>query len=344
MRILLTADPFIPVPPTQYGGIERVIHMLIDGYVDAGHEVHLLAHPDSHHEKLSSLHAWPESDTQRGRQTLRSALRLRAVTHQIQPDIVHSFSRLQTLMGIRWSRHRPRILQCYQREISPRTTGTFAKLFPASRLQFSACGAHMLNPAWPHRNRWHAVHNCTDTNQLQWRENATSGHFVFLGRIEPIKGIEEAIALAKQTRTPLHIAGNVEPAFEAFFQDRVKPHIDGETIRYLGPVNDEGKRKLFNGAKAFLMLIQWEEPFGIVMAEALACGVPILALNRGSVPEIVIDGKNGFRADTLTELIEKSKGLDAVEPTDCRKDAEDRFSVRVISQAYLHLFNTAFTP
>ena len=335
MKILLTADPFIPVPPVKYGGIERVIHMLIDGYVQSGHEVFLLAHKDSDHAQLTHRFAWPHEQPKRI-QNLKNALTLRKVVKKVKPDVIHSFCRLQYLLTIRWA-STAFILQCYQREISLRTTSLASRIFPAHRLQFSACGAHMINPQWPHVDRWHVVHNCTDTEKLTPREYAGQKYFVFLGRIEPIKGIEEAIRLAKHTGTPLKIAGNVEPEHQSFFETRVIPHIDSDQIQYVGAVNDEEKHALFAGAKAFLMLIQWEEPFGIVMAEALSCGVPILALDRGSVPEIVQNGVNGFRARAVDELLNSVDKLNTISRADCRMDAVNRFSIPAISKQYLDI-------
>lgn len=335
MIILLTADPFIPVPPIHYGGIERVIHMLIDGYVANGHQVHLLAHKDSNHPLVSSLHAWPKENPVRT-EHLQCIQTLRKVVRITEPDVIHSFCRLQYILGLRWST-KSFILQCYQREISVRTTGWAALIFPKNQLNFSACGAHMIESRWPHFDQWHVVHNCTDTDKLVQNEQVEVEHYVFLGRIEPIKGIEEAIQLAQRTHTPLRIAGNIEAEHRTFFETKVRPHIDGKTIQYIGTVDDAEKQLLFAGAKAFLMLIQWEEPFGIVMAEALSCGVPILALNRGSVPEIVKDGFNGFRADTVDELVKKAADLHTIDQANCRQDALTRFSISSISKQYLDI-------
>lgn len=338
MRILLTADPFIPVPPKNYGGIERVIHMLIDGYVDEGHEVYLLAHTDSQHSKLNGRFSWPAVQPQ-GWEHIQCMRTIRTVVKKVTPDVIHSFSRFQYLLAVRDLKHRF-ILQCYQREISNRTTRLASIVFPENRLHFAACGKHMLSSEWSHIGRWHVVPNCTDTQNLTPKTSSGPAHFVFLGRIEPIKGIVEAIALSQKTSTPLKIAGNVQPEHQTFFEQEVVPHLDGDLITYIGTVNDEEKHALFTGAKAFLMLIQWEEPFGIVMAEALSCGVPILALNRGSVPEVVVDGRNGFRADSAEELIQKSAQLHTIHSSACRQDALDRFSISRVAGQYLDILKT----
>ena len=110
---------------------------------------------------------------------------------------------------------------------------------------------------------------------------------------------------------------------------------------YVGPLNDTQKQDFLSQAMAFLMLIQWEEPFGIVMAEALACGAPILALNRGSVPEVVQDGMNGFRADSIVELHQKCAQFESIDRNTCRSDALERFSIQGISTQYLSIFQNA---
>ena len=135
----------------------------------------------------------------------------------------------------------------------------------------------------------------------------------------------------KKQKKPLIIAGNIEPEWQAFFNAEVKPLIDGEHIAYIGPVNDQQKQELLSKAIAFLMLIKWEEPFGIVMAEALSCGVPVVALDRGSVPEVVMHGQNGIRGRTLPDLIQNFSLIETIASADCREDAIERFSIEAVS-------------
>jgi len=342
MQILISADPFIEVPPLHYGGIERVIHMLITGYNDAGHQVSLIAIDGSSHPSLQSLHHWPHANPNNSIHHLKNTLKLRQVVSKTQPDIIHSFCRLQYITGLKWMKHTPFILQCYQREVSQRTTVAASKLFPSDHLQFSACGAHMIDAKWSHASRWHVVHNCTDTNLLH-PVSPLDGYtyLAFLGRMEPIKGPKEAIELAKLLGLPIKLAGNIEEEHLPFFQAEIEPLLQSGVAEYVGPLNDTQKQDFLSQAMAFLMLIQWEEPFGIVMAEALACGAPILALNRGSVPEVVQDGMNGFRADSIVELHQKCAQFESIDRNTCRSDALERFSIQGISTQYLSIFQNA---
>ena len=335
MMILITADPEVPVPPILYGGIERVINQLGQGYQALGHETILLANNDSQSPHFNKIFGWHGRSSINRRDTLRNAKQLRGIVQSHNPDLIHSFSRIAYLTGLIGG-NTP-IIQTYQREISDVTTSWAKRLF-GKRLHLSACGAHMTRhlarPA-----EWTIVPNCCNTDELTPVRQAERTHLVFLGRIEPIKGILEAIEFAQKTERPLIIAGNIESEWQAFFDEKVSPLIDGSSITYIGPVNDTQKRALLSKAIAFLMLIQWEEPFGIVMAEALSCGVPIVALNRGSVPEVVRHGKNGIRGNTVDELVEEFKLTNAITPEMCRQDAIERFSIAAVSRRYLEILS-----
>lgn len=331
MKILLTADPEIPVPPELYGGIERVINQLAQGYSQLGHETILLANPKSRCSHVRQVYGWPGKSSVSKWDTLQNIAALRDVVKAEKPDLIHSFSRLAYLSGIKAIN--PAIIQSYQREISPTTTVWAQRLF-GKKLILSACGAHMT-ARLKSPEKWTIIPNCCDTTFLVPAPNPSRDYLLFLGRVEPIKGVIEAIDFAQRTNQKLIIAGNVEPEWASFFQEHVSPLLNNSTILYVGPVNDAQKQELLSNAIGFLMLIQWEEPFGIVMAEALSCGVPIIALNRGSVPEIVMHGVNGIRGDTLDELVADFPVINTIRRSDCREDALRRFSISSVSQRYI---------
>lgn len=333
MRILITADPEVPVPPQLYGGIERVIDQLGQGYQARGHETILLANADSNSSNFERIHGWPGTQSKNRLDILRNMRQLNRVVRQEKPDAIHSFSRIAYLMGI--VNFKGPIVQTYQREISNRTT-SWARKILGDKLHLSACGKHMVRTLNNPRE-WTIIPNCSDTSKLELQKNSARTHLVFLGRIEPIKGIKEAIDFSLRSNIPLIIAGNIEAEWKCYFDQEIKSSIDGDHIQYIGPVNDEEKNKLLNRATAFLMLIRWEEPFGIVMAEALACGAPVIALNRGSVPEVVQHGVNGLRGDNLEELLEALPLLDSISADACREDALRRFSISAVSSQYLEL-------
>src|SRR5262249_38223784 len=150
---------------------------------------------------------------------------------------------------------------------------------------------------------WHVVHNAVSAATYQMNPDvAADAPLIFLGRIEEIKGPHLAIEVGRRTGRRLILAGNIQPGHEAFFEQKIKPFLDGHPIRYVGPVDAIQKTRLLRESAALLMPILWDEPFGIVMAEALACGTPLIGLNRASVREVVQHGVNGFLCESVEEM------------------------------------------
>ena len=161
----------------------------------------------------------------------------------------------------------------------------------------------------------------------------------FIGRLAPVKGPHLAIAVAKETGIPLKIAGEVQPLFKSYFETEVKPHIDGKFIEYVGEADLEAKNELLGNSLAMLFPIQWTEPFGLVMIEAMACGTPVIALEGGSVPEVVQDGISGYVCENVDHMVERIRNL-SLKPTLIRKYAEENFSVEVMTKKYLRLYKS----
>ena len=153
-----------------------------------------------------------------------------------------------------------------------------------------------------------------------------------------MKGTHIAIDVAKKSGSRLVIAGNVSQGHEPYFKEFVQPHVDGDQIVYLGPVDDSQKNQWLGKSRALLMPILWEEPFGIVMAEALACGTPVIAFRRGAVPEIVEGGVNGFICNTADEMTVAVNKVDSIDRRNCRLTAERKFSDQVIVSEYERLY------
>jgi glycosyltransferase involved in cell wall biosynthesis len=187
--------------------------------------------------------------------------------------------------------------------------------------------------------RWHLVYNGVSLQAYRFvPQVAPDAPLVFLGRIEHIKGTHLAIDIARRSGRKLVIAGNIPEAHRDYFERQVQPHIDGDRISYVGPVDDRQKDELLGRACAFLMPILWEEPFGIVMAEALACGTPVLGLARGSVPEVVEDGVTGFVRADADELAATVDRIASIDRRACRKRAERLFSDRAVVDGYLQVY------
>ena len=336
LHIAITVDPEIPVPPLLYGGIERMVDMLVRGLIERGHQVTLFAHPAS--EVLCRLVPYYCLHSQSKSATLRNMRRVCTHILRAKPDVVHSFGRLAYLMPI-LPLPLPKLMS-YQREISPRSIALGDRLARGT-LHYAGCSAQMIEP-FKNRNNWHVVYNGAplETYQLHTQVLAEAP-LVFLGRVQEIKGAHLAIEVAKQSGKALIIAGNVpddRPEHQKYFDEQIRPHLDDKQICYIGPVNDEEKNQLLGSAAAFLMPILWEEPFGIVMAEALACGTPVIGLRRGAVPEVVQNGINGFVCDSVAEMVTAVKRIDEIDRAQCRRIMEEKFSDHAMVDAYEQLY------
>jgi glycosyltransferase involved in cell wall biosynthesis len=190
----------------------------------------------------------------------------------------------------------------------------------------------------PELNYVGTIYNAVEVESYPFRAEK-EGYALFLGRFSEDKGAHNAIYIAQQANIPLHMAGKVDPGADAhYFKERIEPHIDGEHIVYEGEVGGQRKRELLAGARFLLFPIQWEEPFGLVMTEALACGTPVVADAMGAAPEIVKDGEVGVLVgegewDEMVAAI-KSGRLDYIDPNHCREYVHERFSVEAMVSGY----------
>lgn len=333
MKILITADPYLPVPPKLYGGIERVLDMLINEYVKAGHEVTLIAHPDSSPNTLCRFIPYPSKNES----ILKNSFLITKTHFKYKFDVIHSFSRLLYLLpllplGV------PKVMS-YQREPTISQIKKSVLLAKKNSLVFTGCSNYISNQIKPFATSY-TIYNGVPINLFEFNENvASDAPLVFLGRIEEIKGTHIAIELALKTNNKLIIAGNIPTEYQSYFDEKVKPFLNNQ-IQYIGPVNDVQKNTLLQNAKAFLMPILWNEPFGIVMAEAMACGTPVIGFNRGSVPEVVENAITGYVCKDINEMVEGIRKVHTLSRLKVREAAENRFSDSVISRNYLELYNS----
>lgn len=335
LRIAITVDPEIPVPPTLYGGIERIVDMLVRGLVERGHDLTLFANPDS--RVPCRLLPYPALHSQRKADTLKNMWHVSSYVHRGRIDVVHSFARLAYLAPLLPSRT-PKIMS-YQRVVTPRSV-TIGNLFSRGTLHFTGCSAHVLRQ-WALSDHFHVIYNGVPLNAYRATEYLNGdAPLAYLGRVEEIKGVHLAIEVARQSGRRLVIAGNVPEAahHRGYFEQKILPQVDGSAVQYVGAVDDRGKNELLGRSAALLMPLLWDEPFGIVMAEALACGTPVVGLRRGSLPEIVQHGVNGFVCDSVEEMIAAVNRLDLIERKQCRRIAEEKFSDRVIVDSYEQLY------
>ncbi len=336
MKILITVDPEIPVPPIKYGGVERLVDGLVKAYANLGHEVYLLAHEDSTCKFAKDIFKWEGKKSRNNRDTIKNATKLKLIYHKIKPDIIHSFSRLLYLYPTLFSSKVPFVMT-YGRFISTKSTA-LASILGGKRMHFTAAAKHMLTHLKKYKDKFTAIYNFTLTDYFVPDSTLDKEHLMFLGRIENIKGTRECIEAALATNNKLIIAGNIQPGHDDYFEEYIKPHLENPLIKYVGAVDDAQKLFYLQRAKAFLFPIKWEEPFGIVMAEAMACGVPVIGFARGSVPEVVKDKETGFIVNNTEQMIEAIKNIDTIDRNKVREDCVNRFSLEVIAKEYLSLF------
>ena len=338
MRILLSADPFLPVPPPLYGGIERIVHGLAQELRSRGHSIGLVAHAASTSE-VESRYAWPTESSSGARNVMAHARTLRKACDEFRPDVLHSFSRLVLLLPL--LRRRFAKLMSYQRDTGGWRNTVGAALGGRS-FAFTACSDFIARKGRAAGGRWEAIHNFVDVDYYSFgRAVAQDAPLVFLSRIERIKGAHTAIRIAKAAGAPLVIAGNRVDSAEgrAYWESEIAPHVDSGNVRYVGAVDDKQKNELLGRARAMVVPIEWDEPFGIVFAESLACGTPVISCPRGALPEIVQEGRNGFLVRSVEEGARAVARIGSIDRGACREDARRRFSAQAAAQAYLALYD-----
>ena len=337
LRVGLIADLTGPIPPVQYGGIERIVHLIAEGLVSRGHDVTLFASDDSEvncnfvpfgHRRTYSLYdEWP----------VLAGLFKELWKRRRDFDVVHSFGRTLYLTPL-LTHSLPKI-QSYQCPINRRNISVMERL-SSGTLTFTACSQSTANEG-KGIGTWEVIPNAVPLSRYQFRNGDSSGNYLaFLGRIDRIKGVHTAIKVARECGIQLVIAGNVakDGADFDYFKTEIEPHIDDRAVKYIGPVNDQQKNEFLGQAKALLFPVEWEEPFGIVLAEAMACGTPVVAFRRGAVPEVLTHGSDGFICDTAEEMVSAVKNVEQLDRANCRAKVEQKFSDDVIVSEYVALY------
>lgn len=341
MRILLAADPILPVPPRLYGGIERIVARLVAELRSRGHQVGLAALGESS-EPVDALFPWPAADVGGRLATVRNALALHHAVRTFQPDVVHSFARLAYLIPLLPARL-PKIMS-YQREPGLRQTRLATRWARGESMIFTGCSEHIVALGRTGGGAWHAIPNFADTTVLHPDAVPPSADapLVFLSRLDRVKAPHLAIAIARLAGRRLILAGNRADSGpdSVYFDTEVAPLIDGNHVTWIGPVDDTSKRRLLASAHAMLVPVQWDEPFGIVFAEALACGCPVISCPRGALPEIVDQGVTGFLIRTVDEGAAAVARVHEVSRNACRETAVRRFSPAAVAGRYESLYGS----
>ena len=337
LRVAMIAPPWYSVPPEGYGGIEQVCADLANGLVGLGHHVTLVAAGDGVTAADHVYTTFPEPPDGLGTAegTLVELLHAARATEELEGadvDLVHDHSLAGPLVAS--FRNVPTVITAHG-PIEDSMAALYAEAQGLSLVAISH-SQRRSTPALP----WIAtVYNGIDVDTYPFNEEKDD-FLLFLGRLHPTKGAHLAIEIARGIGTRIVLAAKCsEPSEQEYFARSVEPFL-GPDVRYIGTADADEKRDLLRGARALVFPIQWEEPFGLVMIEAMACGTPVLATRRGSVPEIVIDGETGVVRDDLSELISAARGLDDIDPRACRRRVETAFSTAAMIRGYEEVYRS----
>jgi glycosyltransferase involved in cell wall biosynthesis len=320
------------VPPRFYGGTERVIHWLTEELVALGHDVTLFASGDSvTSAKLEAV--WPRAlrldGSVRDPNALHMAMLERVRQQANEFDFLH-FHLDYYPFSLFCRQPVPFVTTLHGRLDLPEHEPVFATFPSLPVISISDSQRRPIRQANWVRTIYHGL-----PRELLMPVPATQSYFAFLGRIAPEKGIDRAISIARRCGVPLRIAAKVDKIDREYFNDRIRPQLDGRNVEYIGEITDCEKSEFLSGAVALLDPIDWPEPFGIVMIEAMACGTPVIAFNRGSIPEVVDDGLTGFIVEDEEGAIGAFNRLSQLSRDKIRNRFEQRFTARRMALEYL---------
>lgn len=338
MRIALLAPLWKTVPPQKYGGSELVVANLAQGLVQLGHTVTTFACggstvsgdlipviPKPMYELVQGFN-WNAIQPY-------EFLSYAALGERIgEFDVVHNHMGFHPLALARFSSV-PFVTTLHS-SIPP----DFPYLADAFRAQSYVSISDAQRILAPQLHYVATVHHGIDTDAFMPRTEGEGNGFVFLGTLSKNKGIDVAVRTAHALNKPLVIAGEIREDDRAFLEEEVFPLVDGERIRFVGEVDHTEKAALLRAADALLFPTQWNEAFGLVMIEALACGTPVVALHHGAVPEVLQDGVTGYIVDDEASFVKVASRVHTLSRTSCRKDAEQRFDLSVMAQKYVDIY------
>ena len=336
MRIAQISPLTEAVPPKLYGGTERVISWLTEELVALGHEVTLFASGDSvTSARLEAM--WPTAVRLDGSVRDPNALHM-SMIEQVA----------QTGEGIRSNCISISIIIPFpvmSRQSTPFLTTLHGRLdLPEHEPVFStfpnvplvSISNAQRRPA-PHANWIGTVHHGMPLDLLK-PVPANPSYLAFLGRISPEKRVDRAINIAEHCGLPLKIAAKVDPVDEDYFEEVIRPLLAKRHVEFIGEISDAQKSEFLSNAFALLVPIDWPEPFGLVMIEAMACGTPVIAFNRGAAPELIEDGVTGFVVEDEISAVGAVRHISRLSRTMIRRQFEERFAARRMAKDYLELY------
>lgn len=332
MRIAQLAPLMLNVPPEGYGGPERVVSYITEELIRRGHDVTLFATEGSHTQaNFVPVCPFPLIDKGPQAVTVFNMLAMEQVfKHENEFDIIHNH--IEFFAAPLARRHRIATITTLHEPMHPGKQPLYNEYreFPLVSISDSQRQSY----AWLN---WQATVYHGLPEALYPFQSQPGQYLAFIGRLTPMKGAIAAIEIALKAGQPIKIAGNIAPNQDAYFA-QLKELFNNPLVEYVGELNDQQKRDFLGNASALLFPIDWIEPFGLVMIEAMACGTPVIARRRGSVPEVIQDGVNGFIFDSTEDAVEAVAKLPTLSRTSCRHVFEERFTVTRMVDEYLALY------
>jgi glycosyltransferase involved in cell wall biosynthesis len=334
MRVALVSSPFLAVPPRKYGGTELFIAQLAEGLKSSGVDVVVYANGEStvsvETRWLYRSQQWPIKGEVFDNLKDYNHASWAVADAAADCDIIH----LNSVSALMFTRYVENKFVYTMHHVHEEPLSEIYQSFPS--VEFVTISE--FQRGYESMARMRSIHHGVDLNAYK-AQSGKRDYLSFLGRIAPIKGTHIAIEVAKKSGIPLKIAGEVQPQFKSYFDAEVKPHIDGRFIEYVGEVDLEGKNELLGNSLALLFPIQWNEPFGLVMIEAMACGAPVLALPGGAVEEVVRDGISGYICPSADEMVRRARELPgSFKPANVRQYCQQYFSLDRMVAEYLALY------
>jgi glycosyltransferase involved in cell wall biosynthesis len=334
MRIAMVSTPFVSVPPRNYGGTELVVYELAEGLVERGHDVTLFATGDScSRATVSYLYReaqWPPDSLPEVNHVSWAFGQIAAQEF----DLIHAHSALALGMG-RLVPHVPIVYTLHHDCVEE--FSAFYRYFPEVYYVAISKRQRALEIPLP---RCEVIHHGLDPARFECADVADD-YVCYIGRFTETKGPHIAIDVAREAGVPIHVAGRPHPPDQEFARQQIQPRLSLPHVHQLGCVGVTQKVPLLRHARALLAPLQWEEPFGLVMIEAMLSGCPVVAFPRGSAPELIEPGVTGFLAESprqMTEMIRRGGAVDSIDRARCRRRAIERFSRARLVADHLGLY------